>query len=100
MTRPIRVGTIVPSSNVTAQEPLEWVDRQSENCAARLADARCDGRAYAGLIGSMARWPGYHRESASTLEALEANRIALVAPAIEELAQPVIGCLEETVASD
>lgn len=102
------------------QESLERMDSQSEGCAALLADARCDVQAYACLIGIMAQGPGYHRESESTLEAvaaeeggaapvvtsagalvraleaLEADRISLVAPYIEELTETVIEYLEET----
>ncbi|MDZ7702511.1 MAG: Asp/Glu racemase [Halobacteriales archaeon] len=102
------------------QEELERMDSQSEDCAALLADARCDVQAYACLIGIMAQGPGYHRESESTLEAiareeggpapvvtsagalvraleaLEADRIALVAPYIEELTRTVVEYLEET----
>lgn len=102
------------------QEELERMDEQSERCAALLADARCDVQAYACLIGIMAQGPGYHEESESTLEAvaaeedgpapvvtsagalvraldaLEAARISLIAPYVEELTQTVIEYLEET----
>ena len=102
------------------QEELEQMDAQSEQCAALLADARCDVQAYACLIGIMAQGPGYHEESEATLEAvteaeggpapvvtsagalvraleaLEADRIALVAPYVQALTETVIDYLEET----
>ena len=102
------------------QEELERMDSRSEECAALLADARCDVQAYACLIGIMAQGPGYHRESEATLEAvareeggaapvvtsagalvraleaLEADRIALVAPYVDELTRTVVAYLEET----
>ena len=102
------------------QEELERMDAKSEDCAALLADARCDVQAYACLIGIMAQGPGYHRESEATLEAvaadeggpapvvtsagavvraleaLGADRISLVAPYVEELTLTVVEYLEET----
>jgi len=102
------------------QEELEKMDAQSEECAALLADARCDVQAYACLIGIMAQGPGYHEESESkleavtqdeggpapvvtsagalvrALEAMNADRISLVAPYVEELTQTVVEYLEET----
>lgn len=99
-------------------EELERMDSQSEECAALLADARCDIQAYACLIGIMAQGAGYHEASESTLEevteteggpapvvtsagalvraleALEAERISLVAPYTEELTVTVIDYLE------
>lgn len=106
------------------QEELERMDSESEHCAALLADARCDVQAYACLIGIMAQGPGYHEESESTLEsvaseeggsapvvtsagalvraldALEAERISLIAPYVEDLTQTVIEYLEETAGVD
>jgi len=101
-------------------EALAAMDAQSEGCAALLADARCDVMAYACLIGIMAQHPGYHEASEAALEgvaaeeggpapvvtsagalvraleALEAERISLVAPYIEELTLTVVDYLEET----
>ena len=105
--------------SVTPEE-LEEMDAQSEGCAALLADARCDVQAYACLIGIMAQGPGYHEDSEATLEAiaaeeggpapvvtsagalvraleaLDADRISLVAPYVEELTRTVVDYLEET----
>ena len=102
------------------QEELEKMDAQSEECAALLADARCDVQAYACLIGIMAQGPGYHEESEATLEAvaeeeggpapvvtsagalvraleaMDAERISLITPYTEDLTDTVITYLEET----
>lgn len=100
------------------EEELARMDEQSEDCAALLADARCDVLGYACLIGIMAQGPGYHETSerrlheitkendgaapvvtsagalVRALDALEAERIALIAPYVEELTQTVIEYLE------
>lgn len=100
------------------EEELARMDEQSEDCAALLSDARCDVLAYACLIGIMAQGPGYHEQSESTLhditvendgpapvvtsagalvralDHLEADRIALIAPYVEELTRTVIDYLE------
>lgn len=100
------------------QEELERMDAQSEDCAALLSDARCDVLGYACLIGIMAQGPGYHKDSEArlheitqenngpapvvtsagalvrALDHLEANRVALIAPYVEELTQTVIEYLE------
>lgn len=96
------------------QEELERMDEQSEDCATLLSDARCDVLAYACLIGIMAQGPGYHEESEANLhqktvenggdapvvtsagalvrafERIEAEKVALIAPYIEELTQMMI----------
>lgn len=100
------------------QEELEQMDEQSEHCATLLSDARCDVLAYACLIGIMAQGAGYHEESEATLhqqtvendasapvvtsagalvravERLEAKKVALIAPYVEELTQTVIDYFE------
>ena len=100
------------------QEELERMDEQSEHSAALLSDARCDVLAYACLIGIMAQGPGYHNASESklhditadndgaapvvtsagalvrALDHLDADRIALIAPYVDELTQTVIEYLE------
>ncbi|SEP01205.1 maleate isomerase [Halogranum amylolyticum] len=103
--------------NVT-QEELEQMDDQSEQSATLLSDAHCDVLAYACLIGIMAQGAGYHEESESTLhrrtvendaeapvvtsagalvramERLEAEKVTLIAPYVEELTQTVIDYFE------
>ncbi|WP_226043078.1 aspartate/glutamate racemase family protein [Natrinema sp. DC36] len=100
------------------QEELEQMDEQSERCATLLSDARCDVLAYACLIGVMAQGPGYHEESEAmlhqrtvendgdapvvtsagalvrALERLEAERVALIAPYVEELTRTMIDYFE------
>lgn len=100
------------------QEELERMDAQSEDCAALLADARCDVLAYACLIGIMAQGDGYHETSEQklhevtaendgaapvvtsagslvrALDRLEARDVALIAPYVEDLTQTVIDYLE------
>lgn len=102
------------------QEELERMDEQSEQCATRLSDARCDVLAYACLIGIMAQGPAYHEESEATLhqrtvengggapvvtsagalvralERLEAAEITLIAPYVEELTQTMIEYFESS----
>lgn len=102
------------------QEELERMDDQSEHCATRLSDARCDVLAYACLIGIMAQGPGYHETSerklheateendgaapvvtsagalVRALDRLDAEKVALIAPYVEELTQTVIEYFEST----
>lgn len=102
------------------QEELERMDEQSKHCATLLSDAHCDVLAYACLIGIMAQGPGYHEESEAklhqktvendgaapvvtsagalvrALERIEAERITLIAPYMEELTQTVIEYFEST----
>lgn len=102
------------------QEELERMDDQSEDCATLLSDARCDVIAYACLIGIMAQGPGYHEESEAklhektvendgdapvvtsagalvrALDRLEAERVALIAPYVEELTRTVIDYFEHS----
>lgn len=104
-------------NEVTAEE-LERMDEQSEQCAVELSDARCDVLAYACLIGIMAQGPGYHEESEAKLheatdenggpapvvtsagalvrafDALDADRVAVIAPYLEDLTQTVIEYFE------
>ncbi|MFD1600457.1 maleate cis-trans isomerase family protein [Halobellus rarus] len=105
--------------NVT-QEELERMDDQSERSATLLSDARCDVVAYACLIGIMAQGPGYHIESEKKLhertvandaeapvvtsagalvramDQVEAERVTLIAPYMEELTQTVIDYFENS----
>jgi maleate isomerase len=104
--------------NEVTPEELERMDEQSEHCAVELSDARCDVLAYACLIGIMAQGPGYHEESEATLheatvendgdapvvtsagalvrafDVLDAQRVAVIAPYIEDLTQTVIEYFE------
>ena len=87
---PIRVGLIVPSSNVTietelpallarhesatftfhssrmrmqevSEEGLQTMNAQRERCVAELIDASCDSLVYGCLVAIMAQGPGEHR---------------------------------------
>ncbi len=89
-TTPIRVGLIVPSSNVTveaelpallarhetarftfhssrmrmqevSEEGLRAMNAQRERCVAELMDASCDALVYGCLVAIMAQGPGEHR---------------------------------------
>lgn len=89
-TSPIRVGLIVPSSNVTietelprllarhasatftfhssrmrmqevSEEELRAMNAQRERCVAELADIPCDSLVYGCLVALMAQGPGEHR---------------------------------------
>ncbi|WP_303659905.1 maleate cis-trans isomerase family protein [Haladaptatus salinisoli] len=105
--------------NVT-QEELERMDDQSERSATLLSDAHCDVLAYACLIGIMAQGAGYHEESEAKLyertvendaeapvvtsagalvramDRLDAERVTLIAPYMEELTQTVINYFESS----
>lgn len=100
------------------QEELARMDDQSKDCATLLSDAHCDILAYACLIGIMAQGPGYHEESEAALHArtvdndadapvvtsagalvraldrLDAERVTLIAPYMEELTRTVIEYFE------
>lgn len=102
---------------VTSEE-LATMDRDSDRCAAELADARVDVMAYACLVAIMAQGHGYHRRSQTRLtevaaaegasasvvssagalvagvQALGVRRIAMVAPYLEPLTRLVIDYLE------
>ncbi|WP_129116052.1 maleate cis-trans isomerase family protein [Halegenticoccus tardaugens] len=102
------------------QEELENMDDQSERSATLLSDAHCDVLAYACLIGIMAQGAGYHEESEAKLhertvendaeapivtsagalvramDRLDAERVTLIAPYIEELTQTVIDYFESS----
>jgi maleate isomerase len=99
-------------------EELARMDRESDRCAAELADARCDALAYACLVAIMAAGPGYHCvaeerlalvasengdpapvvTSAGALVAaigtLGARRVALIAPYLKPLTDLVVDYLE------
>jgi maleate isomerase len=101
-----------------SREELARMDRESDRCAAELADARCDALAYACLVAIMAAGPGYHcvaearlarisSENGSptpvitsagaliaAISALDARKIALIAPYMKPLTGLVVGYLE------
>ena len=149
--RPIRIGQIVPSSNVTMEteipallrareaiaperftfhssrmrmrkvtkEELAAMDADSDRCALELSDAAVDVLGYACLVAIMSMGQGYHRVSEARLhqctvenghpapvvtsagalieglKALDAKRIALVAPYMKPLTQMVVSYIEE-----
>lgn len=102
---------------VTKRE-LAAMDRDSDRCAAELADARVDVLGYACLVAIMSMGKGYHRESESRLQrvaqdngcpspvvtsagalieglrALKAKKIALIAPYMRPLTRLVIDYIE------
>lgn len=102
---------------VSAEELARMVDA-SDECAAELADARCDVIAYACLVAIMARAPGAHRDAEArltrvarengadvpivssagalvdALRALGARRIAVVAPYVRSLTDTVCDYVE------
>lgn len=150
MTRPIRIGQIVPSSNVTMEteipallrareaiaperftfhssrmrmkkvtkEELAAMDADSDRCALELSDAAVDVLGYACLVAIMSMGEGYHRVSETRLHqrtvengraapvvtsagalieglaALNAKRIALVAPYMKPLTQMVVSYIQ------
>jgi maleate isomerase len=147
MSRPIRVGLIVPSSNTTMETEvpallrtrsgpetftfhssrmrmrrvdaaeLARIDSEAERCAAELADAACDVLIYACLVAVMAQGPGAHEEVehrlvataaaegtaaaavssagalVAALRAINARRVALVAPYLPPLTETVVAYL-------
>jgi maleate isomerase len=144
---PIRVGLIIPSSNVTietelpalltwhqtarftfhssrmrmqavSEESLRAMNAQRECCVAELTDASCDAFVYGCLVALMAQGPGEHRRVIAAigeqlkdreplpavvtsadalleaLQALGAQRVALVTPYMKPLAKKVVEYLE------
>jgi maleate isomerase len=132
-----RVGLVVPSSNTTMEtevpellrrhsssftchssrvamrqvtaEELARMNRESDRCAAELADARCDVLAYACLVAVMAEGPGAHVAAearlstvaqapvvssagalVAALSTMEARRVAIIAPYLRPLTAKVI----------
>ncbi|CAB3728134.1 maleate cis-trans isomerase family protein [Paraburkholderia rhynchosiae] len=101
------------------KEELEAMDRDSDRCAAELADARIDVLGYACLVAIMSMGVGYHRVSEKRLSsvvknndcaapvvtsagalvdglrALGVKRIALIAPYMKPLTQLVVDYLEQ-----
>jgi len=100
------------------KEELEAMDRDSDRCAAELADANVDVLGYACLVAIMSMGTGYHRVSEERLsrvvadnqcdapvvtsagalvdgiQTLGAKRIALIAPYMKPLTQLVVDYLE------
>jgi len=102
MKRPLRIGQIVPSSNVTMEteipamlnahgarftfhasrmrmhkvtrEALVAMNKEGLRCIAELTDAQVDVASTACLVAHMAMGPGYHRTAQAELEA-EARRL-------------------------
>lgn len=101
------------------KEELEAMDRDSDRCAAELADANVDVLGYACLVAIMSMGTGYHRVSEERLsrvvadnqcdapvvtsagalvdgiQTLGARRIALIAPYMKPLTQLVVDYLEQ-----
>lgn len=150
MTRPYRIGQIVPSSNVTMEteipamlrareavlperftfhsarmrmkkvtaEELAAMDAESDRCAIELSDAAIDVLGYACLVAIMSMGKGYHRQSEQRLhertvenghpapvvtsagalvdglKAMNAKRVAIVAPYMKPLTQLVVSYIE------
>ncbi len=94
---PIRVGLIIPSSNVTietelpallawhrtarftfhssrmrmqvvSEEALRAMNAQRERCVAELTDASCDAFVYGCLVALMAQGPGEHRRVIAAIQ--------------------------------
>ncbi len=104
--------------HVTAEALLQ-MDHDSNRCAVELADARCDAMAYACLVAIMSQGPGAHkaaetrltkavcdegcdipvRSSAGALirglDALGAQRIAMVTPYVKALTEKVVEYVED-----
>ncbi|MDR8397525.1 Asp/Glu racemase [Paraburkholderia sp. USG1] len=100
------------------KEELESMDRDSDRCAAELADAQVDVLGYACLVAIMSMGHGYHRVSEERLTSvvekngcyapvvtsagalvdglrtLGVQRIALIAPYMKPLTQMVVDYLE------
>ena len=100
------------------KEELEAMDRDSDRCAAELADARVDIAGYACLVAIMSMGKGYHRQSEARLhevtvkegsgvpvvtsagalvdglKTLGAKKIAMVAPYLKPLTKLVIDYIE------
>lgn len=100
------------------KEELQAMDRDSDRCAAELADARMDVLGYACLVAIMSMGKGYHRVSEKRLQertaeaggpapvvtsagalvdglhALGAKKVAILAPYMKPLTQLVIEYIE------
>ena len=100
------------------KEELEAMDRDSDRCAAELADARVDIAGYACLVAIMSMGKGYHRQSEARLhevtvkegcgvpvvtsagalvdglKTLKAKKIAMVAPYLKPLTRLVTDYIE------
>ena len=100
------------------KEELEAMDKDSDRCAAELADARVDVAGYACLVAIMSMGKGYHRQSEARLhqvtaregsgvpvvtsagalvdglKTLKAKKIALVAPYLKPLTRLVTDYIE------
>jgi maleate isomerase len=101
-------------------EELAQMDRESDRCAAELADARCDAMAYACLVAIMATGPKYHLQSEArlskiaedvggkapvvtsagalvdALRTLGAKKIALITPYMKPLTKLVVDYIEDS----
>jgi maleate isomerase len=101
-------------------EELAQMDRESDRCAAELADARCAAMAYACLVAIMATGPRYHLQSQArlgkvtedaggkapvvtsagalvdALGVLGAKKISVVTPYMKPLTKLVVGYIEDT----
>lgn len=102
------------------KEELKSMDVESGRCAIELSDARCDVLAYACLVAIMCQGPGYHIESEQRLfdvtkenqaptpivssagaliegiNALDANRVAIITPYMKPLTNQVIEYIESS----
>jgi maleate isomerase len=117
---PIRVGLIIPSSNVTietempalltrhraarftfhssrmrmravSEEELRAMNAQRERCVAELTDASCDVFVYGCLVALMAQGPGEHRRVIAAIQEQVSDREPL--PAIITSADALIEAL-------
>jgi maleate isomerase len=117
---PIRVGLIIPSSNVTietempalltrhraarftfhssrmrmravSEEELRAMNAQRERCVAELTDASCDALVYGCLVALMAQGPGEHRRVMAAIQEQVSDREPL--PAIITSADALIEAL-------
>ncbi|MGP9631169.1 maleate cis-trans isomerase family protein [Halomonas sp. AOP42-C1-46] len=101
-----------------SKEELEAMDRQSDRCAAELADAQVDVMGYACLVAIMSMGHGYHRESEQRLtacvrendcdasivtsagaliegiQALGVSRVAVITPYMKPLTKMVVDYIE------
>ena len=117
---PIRVGLIIPSSNVTietelpalltrhraarftfhssrmrmqavSEEALRAMNAQRERCVAELTDASCEALVYGCLVALMAQGPGEHRRVMAAIQEQVSDRESL--PAIVTSADALIEAL-------
>src|SRR5262249_411904 len=101
-------------------EELAQMDRESDRCAAELADARCDVMGYACLVAIMPTGPKYHLKSQArlgkvaeeaggkshvvtsagalvdALGVLRAKKIAVITPYMKPLTKLVVDYIEDT----